>query len=302
MNPHKHERRAVSFVMASSMIEGGFPIFINQAAKVFPMMFFAGVSTFMGAVFHVGILIARKRLKQHLPWKTWGFIAGVTLCNSVLALLLIFAGTRYTSGINTALLLQSEMLFSFIFFRVLIGEHISARQIVGALGILTGTMVVLYNGSLSLNAGDILIILGTMFYPVGNMCAKKALEHASSSYVLAIRHIISGVVFTALAFMYEDVTLQMFSLLKEHAPLVLFYGVIVLVVSKLCWYEGLQTLALSKAVSIMLAYPIFSVFFAAAFFKEIPTLYQVLGMCITIVGLFILVRRSSPSTLPVDIV
>jgi drug/metabolite transporter (DMT)-like permease len=302
MDHHKHERRAVSFVMASSMIEGGFPIFINQASKFFPMMFFGGVTTFIGAVFHIGILIARKRLRQHLPWKTWGFIAGVTLCNSVIALLFIFAGTRYTSGINTALLLQSEMLFSFIFFRVLIGEHISTRQIIGALGVLTGTLVVLYNGSFSLNAGDVLIILGTMFYPIGNMCAKKALEVATSSYVLAVRHIVGGTVFSVLAFMYEDVTLQMFSLVIDHAPLVIFYGVIVLVVSKLFWYEGLKTLALSKAVSIMLAYPIFSVLFAAVFFREIPTMYQVLGMCITIVGLFILVRRSSPSTLPVDIV
>jgi len=70
----------------------------------------------------------------------------------------------------------------------------------------------------------------------------------------------------------------------------------------LCWYEGLKDLALSKAVSIMLGYPIFSMIFAMVFLHEIPTVYQVLGMSITIGGLFILVKRSSPSTLPVDIV
>ncbi len=302
MDDLKHERRAVSFVMTSSMIEGGFPIFINQASRIFPIMFFAAVSTYIGAILHIGLLIVRKRLRQHLPWQTWGFIAGVTLCNSVLALLFIFAGTRYTSGINTALLMQSEMLFSFIFFRVIIGEHISIRQMIGALIVLTGTLTVLYNGSFALNAGDILIVLGTMFFPIGNMCAKKALEVASSSYVLAVRHIVGGTVFTVLAFLYEDITLQMFSLVWDHIYLVLFYGIIVLVISKLCWYEGLKDLALSKAVSIMLGYPIFSMIFAMVFLHEIPTVYQVLGMSITIGGLFILVKRSSPSTLPVDIV
>ncbi|PIR53670.1 hypothetical protein COU75_04910 [Candidatus Peregrinibacteria bacterium CG10_big_fil_rev_8_21_14_0_10_42_8] len=302
MQSHQHERRAVSFVLTSSMIEGGFPIFINQASKIFPMMFFAGISTFIGAILHIGLLITRQRLRQHLPWRTWGFITGVTVCNSVLALLFIFAGTRYTSGINTALLLQSEMLFSFLFFRVLVGEHISRRQIIGALGVLTGTLIVLYNGSFQLNSGDILIVLGTMFYPVGNMCAKKALEVASSSYVLAIRHIVGGAVFSTLAFLYDDVTRETFMLLKEHVLLVVFYGVMVLVISKLCWYEGLKTLALAKAVSIVLAYPVFSMIFAMVFLREIPTVYQVLGMCVTIIGLFVLVRRSSPSTLPVDIV
>lgn len=302
MEAHKHESRAVSFVMASSVIEGGFPIFINQAARVFPIMFFAGVSTFIGAIAHIMLLVVRRRFRQHLSWKTWGYIAGVTLCNSVLALLFIFAGTRYTSGINTALLLQSEMLFSFLFFRVLVGEHISKRQIIGALGVLLGTLTVLYNGSFSLNAGDLLIVLGTGFYPVGNLCAKKALETATSSFVLAIRHVVGGTVFCVLAYLYEDITIQTFTLLKEHASLVIFYGVVVLVISKLFWYEGLRTLALSKAVSIILAYPIFSVIFAILFFSEIPTVYQILGMCITIAGLFILVKRSSPSTLPVDIV
>lgn len=302
MESHKNERRAVSFVMASSMIEGGFPIFINQASKVFPMMIFAGVTTYIGAIFHIGILISRKKLVQHLPWKAWGYISGVTLCNSILALLFIFAGTRYTSGINTALLTQSEMLFSFIFFRVLVGEHISLRQIIGATSVLTGTVIVLYNGTFTLNPGDILIVIGSMFFPIGNICAKKALEFASSSYVLAIRHLVGGTVFLVLALMYEDLTLQVLSLFKEHALLVMFYGIAVLVISKLCWYEGLKALALPKAVSIMLAYPISSVMFAAVFFQEIPTVYQLLGMCITIIGLFILVKRTSPSTLPLDIV
>ncbi len=302
MNTHKHERRAVFFVMISSMIEGGFPIFINQAVRVLPVMFYAGFCAFIGSAIHLALLVIRGKPKQNLSRETWLAIAGVTLCNSVLALLFIFAGTRYTSGINTALLLQSEMLFSFFVFRVFAGEHISRRQIIGALGVLIGTLFVLYNGSFTLNPGDLLIVLGSFFYPIGNMCAKKALQTASSSYVLAIRHLVGGIVFCTLALFFEDITQKTFLLLYENIWLVLFYGVMVLVVSKLCWYEGLKTLPLSKAVSIILSYPFFSLLFASIFFEEIPTAYQLIGMCITIGGLSILVRRTSTSTLPVDLV
>ncbi|MAE68655.1 MAG: DMT family transporter [Candidatus Peribacteraceae bacterium] len=302
MEAHKHERRAVSFVMMSSMIEGGFPIFINHAVRVLPVMFFAGICAYIGSAIHIALLIVRRNWRQHLSWKTWFYIGGVTVCNSVLALLFIFAGTRYTSGINTALLLQSEMLSSFLIFRVLAGEHISGRQIIGALGVLLGTLFVLYNGSLELNPGDLLIVLGTVFYPIGNMCAKRALQTASSSFVLAIRHLFGGIVFCTLAIVFEDITQQTFLLLYENIWLVLFYGVMVLVVSKLCWYEGLKSLPLPKAVSIILSYPVFSLIFASLFFGERPSAYQIIGMCITIAGLSVLVRRTSASILPPDLV
>lgn len=52
----------------------------------------------------------------------------------------------------------------------------------------------------------------------------------------------------------------------------------------------------------MLGYPIYSLIFAAVFFGEIPTIYQIMGMCITVVGLSILVRRTTVSNLPVNLV
>ena len=221
MEAHKKEHRATVFVLMSSMIEGGFPILINQAARIMPVMFFAGISTFIASVIHISLLIIRGQWRQHLPARIWGYIAGVTVCNSFLALLFIFAGTRYTSGINTALLMQSEMLFSFLIFRVFAGEHISPRQRIGALGVLSGTLLVLYNGSFDVNPGDLLIVIGTFFYPIGNLCAKRALEFAPSSFVLAVRHLAGGAAFCLLAFPFEDITVQTFALLQDQIWLVM---------------------------------------------------------------------------------
>ena len=287
----KQERRAETFVLCSAMIEGGFPIIINQAVRVFPALAFASISAFVGSFIHLILLLARRVPFPHVSGRVWVDVMGVTLCNSVFSLLFIFLGTQYTSGINTALLLQSEMLFSFFIFTFLFGERATKKQYIGAAAVFLGTMCVLYNGSFSLNRGDLLIILGSMFYPFGNQFAKRALKHLPSGFILMIRHLVGAVVFLALSVAFENLSLQVLSIAREYWWLIGLYGVVVLVGSKLCWYEGLKALSLTKAISIILSYPAFSMVFAAVFLKEIPTVYQLAGFVVTLIGLSVLISR-----------
>lgn len=295
----RHERRAEVFVLVSSVIEGSFPIVINHAVRVFPALFFAGTCGVIGASIHLVLLLLRGKFVWRAPLRVWGYVAGVTLCNSVIALLLIFLGTRMTSGINTALLLQSEMLFSFLIFTVLFGEKVTRRQAIGAASVFFGTVLVLFNGSLTLNAGDLLIVLATAFYPFGNRCAQEALRFLPSGVVIFVRNAVGGVTFLVLSRIFEGTGAAHFPLLAEQWWLVALYGVVVLVVSKLCWYEGLKTLPLSRAVSIILSYPAFSLLFATLFLREMPSAYQMAGFFITFAGLtFLISKRSVPSPPP----
>ena len=223
--------------------------------------------------------------------RVWVSVIGVTLCNSVFSLLFIFLGTRYTSGINTALLMQSEMLFSFLIFTLVYGQKASKQQFFGAFVVLLGTVCVLYNGSSTFNRGDLLIIAGTLFYPFGNQFAKHALLHLPSGFILMIRHLVGGMVFIVLSMLFEHPTFAVLHLVLEYWWLVVLYGVVVLVGSKLCWYEGLKVLPLTKAIPIILSYPVFSMFFASVFLGETVTPYQLAGFFVTLAGLSVLVSR-----------
>ena len=298
----KQERRAEGLVLCSAVIEGSFPIVANRAVRVFPALAFVSISSFVGFIMHLTLLLARRVPFPSVSGRVWVDVMGVTMCNSVFALLFIFLGTQFTSGINTALLLQSEMLFSFLIFTFLFGERATRRQYMGAAGVLAGTIFVLYNGSFSLNRGDLLIIFGTMFYPFGNQFAKRALEHLPSGYILMIRDLVGAFVFLALSVAFENLTLQVFSVVREYWLLIVLYGVFVLVGSKLCWYEGLKVLSLTKAISIILSYPVFSMAFAAIFLKEIPTVYQLVGFVVTLAGLSVLISRRPIPSPPPDLV
>lgn len=291
MTSRRNERKAEAFVVCSAVIEGGFPIIANQAVRVFPALYFAGISAFVGAVIHFFLLLARGKLTQKVSLRVWVSVIGVTLCNSVFALLFIFLGTRHTSGINTALLMQSEMLFSFLVFTWVYGQKASRQQFFGAFIVLLGTVCVLYNGSLSFNRGDLFIIFGTLFYPFGNQFAKHALLHLPSGFILMIRHLVGGAVFLVLSIIFEHPTVAVLRLVRDYWWLVGLYGVVVLVVSKLCWYEGLKVLPLTKAIPIILSYPAFSMFFASVFLGETATPYQLAGFGITLAGLSVLVSR-----------
>ena len=296
MNPHK-ERKAEACILGAAVIEGGFPIIINQAVRVFPALAFAGISAAVGSLMHLILLLLRRVPFPKAPKKIWMYLVGIALCNSVFALLFIFLGTRYTSGINTALLMQSEMLFSFLIFTLIFGEKALPKQYLGAAGVFFGTIIVLYNGSFTLNRGDLLIILGTAFYPFGNQLAKTVLPHFPSSFILMVRHLAGAVSFILLSVLFEDLSMQIFSIAREYWWLIALYGIVVLVGSKLLWYTGLRVLTATKAVSIVLAYPVFSLVFAAIFLGEIPTVYQLLGFGVTLTGLSVLVSRPSPPSL-----
>ena len=298
----KQERRAEAFVLGSAVIEGGFPIMINHAVRVFPALAFVGISAVVGSFIHLLLLLTGRTPIPKISKQTWMDLIGVTMCNSIFALLFIFLGTQFTSGINTALLLQSEMLFSFLIFTFLFGERATRRQYIGASGVLLGTVFILYNGSFSLNRGDLLIIVGTVFYPFGNQFAKRALQHLPASFILMVRHLVGAIVFLSLSVAFENVSLQVLSVAREYWWLIALYGFGVLVGSKLCWYRGLKALPLTKAVSIILSYPVFSLVFAAIFLKEIPTAYQLIGFAVTLAGLSVLISRRPLPSLPPDIV
>ncbi|KKW40107.1 hypothetical protein A2424_01440 [Candidatus Peribacteria bacterium RIFOXYC1_FULL_54_13] len=298
----KQERRAEAFVLGSAAIGGGFPIIANQAVRVFPAFAFAGMSAVVGACSHLLLLLVGRTQLPRISRQMWVDLMGVALCNSVFALVFIFLGTQYTSGINTALLMQSEMLFSFLVFTFLFGERAAKKEYAGAFLVFLGTVCILYNGSFAFNRGDLLIILGTVFYPFGNRFAKRALLHLPASFILMFRCAVSAVVFLTLSVLFGDFSLRVLPAARTYWWLIVLYGVVVLVGSNLCWYRGLRALSLTKAVSIILSSPVFSLLFAAVFLKEIPTMYQIIGFVVTLAGLSVLISRRPLPPLPPDLV
>ncbi|TSC60813.1 MAG: hypothetical protein Greene041662_45 [Candidatus Peregrinibacteria bacterium Greene0416_62] len=267
-----------------------------------PPIFFGAISLLLASLLAGVFLLRSPRLlgKSVIRWITLRDIGLVALCNLVIPIVLISEGTRMTTGINTALLLQAEMLFTFLFCVVLFGERMRAMRLGGAVCVFAGTVFILLSGEAQWSTGNILIILATVLYPFGNLISKRLLGLLSVTEILFLRSLFAGVALLILSLLIEDIHLA--DLPWSYVWwLILVQGACVFFLAKLLWYEGLKVISVSRAVFLVSSSPAFSLFFAIVFLREIPTFPQLIGFVVTMAGVLLLTWHTpkKPSPTPV---
>lgn len=270
------------------ILEGFFPIIVKSTASVFPPFFFVGISSAVAAFLYFLVITLRGGFRIALPFPVFIDCLLVSLFIFT-GFILIFVGAKYTTAINTALLLQFEMVTTYIVYEFFFRQSHTRRQLAGATIVFCGSLLVLYNGSFALNKGDLIILSSTFCFPFGNFFAKRALKSLPPTHVLFLRFSIVVPVLLGLSLMFENLS-GISQLLSDHGWLVLLYAVCILFCSKLLWYSGLRHMSVSRGIFILMAYPAFTLVFAFALLREMPTWYQVLGFVIAMTGIFILTR------------
>jgi drug/metabolite transporter (DMT)-like permease len=286
------ERIGEIMILSETTIYSIFPIIIAYYTKIFPPILFAGLSIFAGAISLFVYLLFKKEFWKIFDLETLKYSIAIALFIIIIPSILIFVGSSKTSGINTTILLQSEIIFTFIFFGLLKIETINFQKILGTIITFIGIMFIIYNGEFSVNFGDIFLILGTLVYPFGHYYAKKAIKIASPSVILFIRSFVGGIFLILISLIFET-HVETVHKISSFWPIILFNGIVIYHISKIFWYEGIKIIDVSKAVPISLgAYPVFSLGFAIVLLGEIPNLYQIAGAIIIVFGIFILIRKT----------
>ncbi|MEK9132204.1 MAG: DMT family transporter [Patescibacteria group bacterium] len=289
----KQERIGELFILAQAALYGFLPIIANYATKLMPPVLFAGVCTSIAALCLLPYIIFTGQIRHLLDKKTLLLLGGITLFIVVIPSIFVFIGTSKTSSINTTILLQTELLFTFIICGIFAGEKITLHKGLGALVLLIGATTVLYQGGLKLNWGDLLIVIGTSFYPIGNILSKKALDLTTPVIILFFRSAFGGAMLIAFSLMFERYDATPFEYIKNNLGSILVCTILVYLISKLFWYQGLKRIKISQATAISICMPAFGLFYAVIFLGEIPTLYQVAGLVVIIAGLVLLTHQKS---------
>ncbi|MEK9159179.1 MAG: DMT family transporter [Patescibacteria group bacterium] len=285
----KEEKRGEIFLLVCLLIQSFFPLFANEGAKLFSPLLYLTYMIGISIPFLLAINLWRGEFKQLFNREVFWQLMGVSLFVIVMPSLLIFWATKDSSGINTTLLTQSEIIYATILCAFL-GERISRFRLLGVLFILIGGVLVLYQGAFVLNRADLVLFLAPAFYPLGNVLAKKALKRVGWSTILLFRALIGEAILIALCLSLGE----SFSIPpREIWFSLLFMGIGVCCVAKIFWYLGLQRMEVGKATAIIMTYPAPALLFAVLFFEEIPTVYQLFGFFVICIGIYFILKSQS---------
>ena len=287
----EQEKIGVIFALTGAAMWGIFPVLVNYGTQNIPPIMFAAITTLLAACGSFIYAALKGKLYELKNKKSYSSLIMVTLCIVIIPYILFFIGSSKTSGINSSLLLLSEIIFTLL-FTPLIGEKTTVKKLIGATGIFIGAALILYNGTLNLNNGDILIIFSTATYPIGNFYAKKALNFVSPAIILLVRFFLGGFFILSFAMLAEPQS-NMAEILSQHWGLILFTGLVLLGIGKVIWYEGLKRLDISKAISLAMTFPLFSLIVLIVFFKEIPSTFQWVGILVMAIGVYFSIKRTS---------
>ena len=174
----RQETNGVILALMSAALYGIFPVVVNRGSHHIMPLTFAAISTLLAAVGSFIYTAVKGKLYELKKKETYASLLMVTLCIVIIPYVLFFIGSSKTSGINTSLLLLSEVVFT-LMFTPFIGEKTTFEKLAGAVAVLVGAGLILYNGKLRLNMGDLMVIASTATFPIGNFYAKRALIRVS---------------------------------------------------------------------------------------------------------------------------
>lgn len=293
------QTRGELFLLITVFMEGLYPILVQKTVGVFPPVFFGAISSYVAAFFLFWYLVYTKALTKGITWEVLRYILAVVLCIVVLGHVFVFIGSQYTTGINVGLLLRFELVTTFIVGTLLAKERLTTRQLGGAILIIIGVVSILFNGTLQFNRGDMLVIVATALFPVGNMFAKKALASISPVSLLFWRYSVGGSILLVLTPFVEP---QAFAVQWTLSSVVflLFFGTAMLIASKTCFYAGLQRLQMTNVIFLVTALATaLTLLFSYLFLHEVPSLYQWVGFSISVLGAYFMnVRTRVPRSVP----
>ncbi len=287
----KQEQVGAYYILASAALWGVFPVIVNQGARSIPPISFAAITALLAAGAAFVYAASTGKLHELKNKKSYASLLMISFCIVIIPYILFFIGSSKTSGINSSLLLLSEIIFTLL-FTPFIGEKTTAKKLIGAMGVCAGAALILYNGNSTLNSGDILIIASTASYPIGNFYSKKALNFVSPAIILFVRFLLGGL-FIFIFALFAEPQSSMYTIISIHWKLLVFIGFVILGISKIIWYEGLRHLDISKAISLGMSFPLFSLLILIAVFKETPSAFQWTGILFMAIGIYVSIKRPS---------
>ncbi len=133
--------------------------------------------------------------RADLPW-----LAGTVIIGGMLGPIFLMYGLSFTDAASASLLLNLEAVLTLAIAWLVFREHVDSRLFIGAVAIVTGAVLLSWQGELGeAGWGALLIALACLAWGIDNNLTRK-ISAADPVVLAAIKGVVAGSVNTALAF------------------------------------------------------------------------------------------------------
>jgi len=273
---------AISFLIGFNVILGLNQALVKLVNAGFSPLFQGGLRSLCAFLpVLIFAVIMRRRLSVNDGSLSWGMLNGLFFS---IEFGLLFIALDYTTVARVSLFFYMMPVWVTISAHFLIPEEpLNRNKVMGLLLAVLGVTVG-FSGNLGEAGkdawlGDLLALLGGMFWAAIAMISRLKLSHISSEMNLLYQLFVSGIVLTLLAiFLGEPV----------REPTAMIYGIlafqviVIVSIGFLLWFWVLLTYPISNMASFSLLAPIFGVFFGWLIFDDAIT--PVLGIALLLAG------------------
>jgi len=272
------ERKGTLSVL-TAMFLAGLNVYLLKIGTIYiPQIPFVSVVLTLAGLILLVISVFSKRELLLLQGRTYFFkLIWMGVVGTSIPVVMVTYGVSL-SMISNSFLLQTECIYSMFLSYIFLRERITKRQIFLTILSFIGITLILTNGVIrSINIGDVLFLIAPLFYQLGHVVAKGVLKKADAIIVVTYRFLIAGLMLLPVSMVLGLNPLSEFSRHSE-AILIAFYASLRYSFGNYLWYYGVKCINLSKATSILIAYPMISAILGVFIVGEALSAVKIIGI------------------------
>ncbi|WP_424246144.1 drug/metabolite transporter (DMT)-like permease [Elusimicrobium posterum] len=251
----------------------------------------------------ISVLCFTPHLTKNKLWgklfdkKLWKYFLVMGVFGTAIPFTSMFVALQYTTPSNTAILNQSELLYSLVITYFMLGEKPSLSQLAGSALIISGVLIILVNEHFSPRwTGDLIVLLTPWTFQLAHATAKKLPKDLDDIFVSAARSLYGLFALVPVIIYLHFTTGLKFVPTKGSMLSLFFLGAIFYGVARPLWYKAIRNIDLSKVTAITLSYPVITLIFSALLGIEKIYLYQTIGLVMAFSGamwITVIVKKSN---------
>ncbi len=251
-------------------------------------LFVATATTLLAGLTAAVVLLAKGQLRSLVSGRDALPLVMLGALGTMIPNLLFFLGTARTSALDAVLCLQTEPAFSLLLAWLVLGHRLTLRRVFSVAVLLIGIVCAMTGDSIRDPLGISMLLAAPLAWQLSHLLVLRRLTGARPELLTGARYVWGGIClgFTAAVFcLVTDRPLLPASPTEAQLPLLALQGIVLSYCGTMLWYQAIARLDLARATAIIVpSIPVLTLVTAFVIVGEVPSLRQVVGLCIVAGG------------------